>query len=277
MDFNKNIETVKTLTLTGWTSYVLIAVGLLVILFITAFAAKSWVGNMATKMTAKIPLVNKQIECQTIADVNRKAYINEQRRDIVGYAETHRDTAIQFYGFFYATFAVFSVFGLLAAIALAVITKSGINNASPHLITVFLVATAIVISYQGFFGVFQQKNNLENNAKLYVSYAKLVNQIDTYCATGKLTVKDPNSSFKDLFPKSEPKTTPANTAEKMKSNENAPPTDAPPKLAPFFVALEPDEFINYVNWQMEQYKAVSIAIDDTKIASIDKSQFLISP
>ena len=180
------------------------------------------------------------------------------------------------------SFAVFSVFGLLAAIALTVITKTGINTASPHLITVFLVSTAIVISYQGFFGVFQQKNNLENNAKLYVSYGKLVNQIDTYCTTGKLNVKDPNLAFAEALSKNAPKPTPTNTpgnrSEKSKQDETSvTKTETNGKISQFFVSLNPDEFINYIDWQMEQYKAVSIAIDDTKIASIDKSQFVISP
>jgi len=46
------------------------------------------------------------------------------------------------------------------------------------------------------------------------------------------------------------------------------------KVTQFSLALEPDEFINYVDWQMELYKAFAIAIDDSKISSIDAKKML---
>jgi hypothetical protein len=269
----------KTLVLAGWTSYVLIAIGLLGVLWLTAIAANSWVNSKAEKLTGAYKVAHKQLECKILTNPEKQNYINAQRQEIVSFANNHRDTAIEFYGYFYATFAIFSLFGLIAAIALAVITKSGIANASPHLITVFLVSMGIVILYQGFFGIFQQKTNIDNNAKLSVNYARLVNQIDTYCTTGKLNVIDPGTVFLEALPKSAPKPAPKNTATSPNANEkpDEPTTPKPEtvvKVSPFYIILEPDEFINYVDWKIEQFKEFSIILDDTKIAGIDNKKLM---
>ena len=213
----------KDLALTGWTSYVSISLGLLALLLATAFVAKNWVSRKAKDLTENIPLNEKQIECRIINDQAKQNFINDQRRDIIAYAKKHRRRATEFYGVFYATFAVFSVIGLLAAIVLALITKTEINNSIPHLVTIFLVSTAFVISYQGFFGIFQQKNDLEKNAKPYVSYGRLVNQIDTYRTTGKVNVKDPNLAFVEALPKNAVRVksvgTPGISNKKSENNE----------------------------------------------------------
>lgn len=204
-------QKIKPLILEGWTSYLLIAAGFGIALALTAFIAKYYIIGVGQRLTDDFAVVDKSLECKIVNEPEKRLFINDQRREIALYANGHRKTAIEFSAFFYANLVIFSVFGLIAAISLAIITKTGISEASPHLIAVLLISTGIVILYQGFFAIFQQKNNIENNAKLSINYAKLVNQIDTYCTTGKVNVRDPNQAFLDSMPKLPGKPALANT------------------------------------------------------------------
>lgn len=254
-------------------SYVSIVVGLGVVLFLIV-AGVGWQNKeTATKLTKEFELESKDLECKVVADTSTRDFINAQRREIVAYGNSHLRTAKTFYGYFWASYAVFSVFGLIAAISLAVMTKKGIEAADNRIIAVFLISTGIVILYQGFFGVFQHKNNIDNNVKLSINYSKLVNQIDAYCATGRVNVKDPILAFADALPKTTPKTAPTTTT----GNTDQGQTETPPsgKVSPFYVPLEPVEFIHYIEWHLEQYKVIAISIDDTKIASIDNGKMAL--
>ena len=172
---------------------------------------------------------------------------------------------------------MFTVFGLIAAITLAIITKTGINSASPHLIAVFLVCTSIVVLYQGSLGVFQHKSNIDNNAKLAVNYAVLADQIDTFCATGKINVKDPNEALSEALPKIAGKVSNANANSSAATKPESPQTATPTvgKIQPFYVEPSGDEFINFVAWQMQHLRSFSIALDDTKVSAIDTKRFLL--
>jgi hypothetical protein len=243
-----------------WTSYVLIVVGLLVLMILTIIVAKTFVHSEADHLIADFELKNTNTECKMVTDNDKKAFIDNQKKEIIKYGESHRKTAYMFYGYFYSTFLVFSLFSVLSVISLAIIAKKGYDNASEHLITVFMVSTGIVILYQGFFGVFQQKTNMDNNAKLYSSYSKLLTKIDTYCTTGKIPIIDPATVLK-------PQVLVSNT------NTTTNVTTTQQKPASFYITLDTDEFINYVGWQMEQYKAISITLDDQQIKEIDKNRF----
>ena len=263
---------------TGWTSYVLVAVGLFVVLMLTGYLSKCNVDSKSKELTSAFSLSDAPIDCKPLENDQQKAFITSQRAELVKFAGNHLDTARNFYGYFYATYTIFSLFGLFAAISLAIIARKGIDDAGSHLITVFLVSTGIVISYQAFFGVFQQKNNIENNTKLLVGYARLNTKIETYCATGKLAIIDPNVVFTQNLPKQSSSSNtnsspPANTTQ---SNGASGSGSAAEKPSTFYVSPTPDEFINYVGWQMEQLKAVSIAIDDTKISAIDGNKLVIT-
>ena len=270
----------KTYLTTGWTSYALVAAALFIVLFVTGYYSKWQIDSKSRELTSAFALTKEPLECKPMETAEQKAFIASQRAEIVRFAGNHLDTARNFYGYFYATYTIFSLFGLFAAISLAVIARKGIDEASSHLITVFLVSTGIVVSYQAFFGVFQQKSNIENNTKLLVSYARLNTRIETYCATGKLAITDPSAFFAQNLPKQPPPSSNTNSAPPVnaaRSNVNSTvPGSSPEKVLSFYITPTPDEFINYVGWQMEQLKAVSITIDDTKIASIDSNKLVIT-
>lgn len=268
----------------GWTSYVFVTIVLLFILFLTEQVSNRWVKSEAEEITKELEMVEdsneKQWTCAIVGTQEKQNFVKQQRAEIIKDGNAHRVAAIEFLGYFSSTYAVFSVFGVLAAVSLAIIVRKGIDEVDSRLITVFLVSTAIVVVYQGFFGVFQHKNNSDNNAKLFVSYARMLSRIDTYCTTGKLTLIDPSGVFNERIPKTTPTPPSANTTA---TNANATPkptgtpqTGSTTKPATFYISPEPDEFINYIGWQMEQLKTLSVMIDDTKIVAIDGNKFIIT-
>ncbi len=70
--------------------------------------------------------------------------------------------------------------------------------------------------------------------------------------------------------------TPDNVTPMPKPTEQ-PAATASTKPSTFYIPLEADEFINYVGWQMEQLKAISIAFDDSKIVAINNDKLLVLP
>jgi hypothetical protein len=260
----------KTVTMTvrdlvkqqTWTSYVLVTIGMLTIMILTIIAARYLKEYQTKDLKNDFVLANNGVGCKTVPDNEKKAFIDYQKNEIVKFGESHRKTAFMFYGYFYSTFLVFSLFGVLSVISLAIIAKKGYETANGHLMTVFMVSTGIVVLYQGFFGVFQQKTNMDNNAKLYSGYSKLLTKIDTYCTTGKIPMIDPATVLKPQV-----SVTNTNTATNVTTTQQ--------KTASFYITLDTDEFINYVGWQMEQLKAISITLDDQQIKEIDKNRFAL--
>lgn len=275
MGWNEIAEIMKGFPFKGWKSYATIIVLLLALLAIVGLVPPYFIEARARAQTDTHEIKDKSVVCTFAGDQARQEFINSQRAEISRFGNSHRDSAVKFFTYFYTTYIVFTVFGLIATISLALITKAGIAKASTHLITVFLVCTSIVVLYQGSFGVFQHKTNIDSNAKLSVSYGVLIDQIDTFCATGKLNVRDPNVALTDALPKAvgESKDPTPNV-----SNRPAPPQSETPtvgKIKPFYVEPSGDEFINFVAWQMEHLRSFSIALDDTKVSAVDTKRFLI--
>gem|GEM_PF-5347777 len=266
----------KEFALKGWTSYVSVAL-LLVLLLAILGTTTGYIIEMRADQLTKTHVLDedKTVACTFAGSDAKAAFINAQRAEISRFGNSHRWSAVKFFSYFYTTYIVFTVFGLIAAISLAVITKNGIAKASPHLITVFLVCTSIVVLYQGSFGVFQHRNNIDSNSKLAVKYAVLADQIDTYCVTGKINVSDPSEALADALPKAAAK--PANSTANIERNPAPSQAETPTvgKIRAFYVEPTGDEFINFVAWQMENLRNLTIAIDDSKVTEIDGKRFTL--
>ncbi len=272
MDLTNLKTDVKTFVLEGWTSYVMIAIGLLVLLAVVGLTATFTIQERALNMTRAHELTPRIHEsCGTIGVPAKLAFINRQREESRILGNQHRVTAIKYFSYFYTTWLTITIFGLIAAISLAIITKTGISNSSPHLITVFLIATAIVVLYQGSFDTLRQKSNIDLNATSSIKYALLVDQIDTYCITGKVSMKDPNDVLLAALPKAEGEQ-PAKAAAGGETEKASSPDS--PKISAFFVEPDGDQFINFVSWQMGRLRNFAITVDDSKIGSIDTKRFL---
>ncbi len=269
-------ESVKSNATAGWTSYILITVCILIIWAIVGVTAEFAIKYRAENLTKTHVLdEGRQAECSVAGSPDRVNRINAQLKEVSVLGNSHRGSAISFYTYFYTSYLVFTIFGIIAGISLALIAKKGIdNNASPHLITVFLVCTGIAVLYQGGFDVFQQKTNIDNNEKLAVDYANLADQLETYCVTGKINVADPNTAFAAALPK--PSAKPANTNSNSNGKGNGPREQEKPteiKIQPYYVEPTGDQFITYIAWQMEHLRSFSISVDATKVTAIDNKRF----
>jgi hypothetical protein len=257
--------------LEGWTSYVSIAAGMLILLALIGTVTVYSIRGRARRMTTAHVMQPREIKaCAKVDTVEKLEFVNGQRAEIVKLANQHHENAISYFGYFYATYLVMTIFGLIAAICLAVITKSGISQSSPHVLAVFLISTAIVVLYQGSFDTLKQKANIDLNANASVKYAVLADQIDTYCSTGKISMKDPNDVLLAALPKPEPTQSPGGSAANTSQQQPA----STVQILPFFVEPDGDQFINFVAWQMDHLRSFAITIDESKVGSIDSKRFM---
>ncbi|HUR99018.1 MAG TPA: hypothetical protein VMZ26_13205 [Pyrinomonadaceae bacterium] len=269
MDLTNFKANARWFLLEGWTSYVTIAAGLLVVLALVGMTTVSVIKSRAREMTEAHFIRGRQLTaCAKFTDQEKVNFINGQRSEITSLGNQHHANAISYFAYFYATYLILTIFGLVAAICLAVITKSGINASSPHLIATFLISTAIVVVYQGSFDVLKQKANIDLNSAASIKYAVLADQIDTFCTTGKISMKDPNEMLLAALPKVAP--SPEQNANTQQSAGDA---RAGGMILAFFVEPDDDQFINYVAWQMDHLRTFAITVDDSKVGSIDKSRF----
>ena len=270
MDLTNFKVSARSFVLRGWTSYVMIAAGLLLLLAIVGITTVVLIKGRARDMTKAHFIKEREVSaCANVKDQEKVGFINAQRGEITSLGNQHHDNAIVYFAYFYATYLVMTIFGLIAAICLAIITKSGINDSSPHLIAVFLISTAIVVLYQSSFDTLRQKENIDLNSTASIRYAVLADQIDTFCTTGKISMKDPNDVLLAALPRARP--SPEQAA--ASGQQDAANAEAAGRIMPFFVEPDDDQFINYVAWQMDHLRSFAITVDASKVGSIDKARF----
>jgi hypothetical protein len=197
-------------------------------------------------------------KCIGIENDEEKARLQGQLNDIRNRAKYHLDVTLFIFSNFYMSIMAFSIAGGIAAITLAVISKRGVDQASEYLITTFLVMMALAIFYQSFPGVFQQRQNIDNNRALYIKYVNLEDDIVTYCATGEMAIRAP------MFITAA--RTPANDTEDPRE-------DSKMEVEPFTAPISGKQFIHYINHQLKTYNDISVGMDESKAAAYAKEQF----
>jgi len=92
-----------------------------------------------------------------------------------------------------------TISGILSAISLLFISKAGWLNVSRYVITIFLVTTSSAAFFGGFPLLFKQKQNIDENKKLFLAYSALANQVLSYAATGEDLRKKEKAGMKDFI------------------------------------------------------------------------------
>ena len=92
-----------------------------------------------------------------------------------------------FYVNYFSSIVMFSITGAIAAICLALISKKGWDQVSEHVITTFLVMSAVTAYYGAMPSSFQQQQNIGDNKVLYLKFVALENEVLSYAATGGRT------------------------------------------------------------------------------------------
>lgn len=90
-----------------------------------------------------------------------------------------------FYTRFFAAIALASTTGIIAGICLFYISKVGWKDANNYIVNIFVVSSGITVLVGAFPVTFQQENNIQKNAQLYMSYINLESQLLTALASQK--------------------------------------------------------------------------------------------
>lgn len=100
-------------------------------------------------------------------------------------ASAYARITIFFYTRLFAAIALASASGIIATVSLFYISKVGWHEANNYVVNVFVISSSVTIFVGAFPLIFQQEDNVRNNARLYMSYLDLENQILTALATQK--------------------------------------------------------------------------------------------
>ena len=272
-----------------WWSFLIIAVAMILILLginkVTMDHAKTKGDDLTSELRLKeVPAKTDgaantnacSIECKAVPDATLQGYIGNQRSQLVRLGNGNLETAVQFGAYFYTNMVILAVFGLISLISLIVMTRYGLKDTNGHVVAIFLLSTGIGLVYQTFFGVFQQRKNVEVNLAQAISYGQLVKQVDTYCVTGKVAISDPAGSLTAIAQTAAPVRGPAAPPAASAGTAGPPPTgaQAPKSPPPFYVALEPADFILYIDAKMRENQKLSILFDDKEVKSFTDSQRL---
>ena len=98
--------------------------------------------------------------------------------------EFHGNVMVFFYSRYFLALTMTSVAAVLAGAVLITITRVGWQTAKPYAKAAFLTATGVAAYYGAFPGMYQQAQNIAENASLYVAYSNVENEVLSYLATG---------------------------------------------------------------------------------------------
>lgn len=116
----------------------------------------------------------------------------DQYERVHGLAKRHLAVVMYYYREYFVSLTMAALSVIVAAICLALISRTGWSNAatSPYLIALFIVMTASSILFGAIPNFFEFSKNIEANKKAFVVAATLENQIRSYVSTGKLVSGD---------------------------------------------------------------------------------------
>lgn len=205
----------------------------------------------------------------------QKDRLQNQLDDVRKRAKHHLDVAIFYYANSFMAIIAFSLAAGLGAISLAVISKRGIDHVSEYIVTMFLVATALALFYQSFPGVFQQKQNVDNNRALYIKYVNLEDDMISYVATGSVTFLQQKPDTAAPIAKNPIENKSTTNAIALNGLSNTTPATNEKTIGSDYmiVQLAPDDFIHYVDFQLKKYNDIAIGFDESKAASFAKDSF----
>ncbi|MBD1911358.1 MULTISPECIES: hypothetical protein [unclassified Leptolyngbya] len=138
--------------------------------------------SSTTNDKANLNLYLNSFKNSTPAERDR---IQVQLAQIERRARAYARISIFFYTRLFAAIALASATGIVTAVSLFYISKVGWDKANNYVINIFVISSSITIFVGAFPIIFQQENNVTNNARLYMSYLDLENQILTALATQK--------------------------------------------------------------------------------------------
>lgn len=118
-------------------------------------------------------------------DEFKKERLQEQFNRIRDREKTHLYIMIYYYERYYMAVSISTMAGIIAAVALLFISRSGWSNANTYVVTVFLVMSSVTAFFGAFPTLFEQKKNIDNNKAIYKIHAGMEQQVLSYVSSGK--------------------------------------------------------------------------------------------
>lgn len=124
-----------------------------------------------------------------VQDAMLKARFAAQIQEIQTQRQRHAEVMSYFYIQYFVSLSMASGSALAAILLAFFISRDGWERANNGLINAFFVTFSAATLYTQIPNLFQQKDNLERNRELYISYDVLGNEISSYLVTGS-TISD---------------------------------------------------------------------------------------
>lgn len=110
-------------------------------------------------------------------------------------ASHHLSVMMFFYRVYFSTIMVGALTTLIAGVFLLIVSKQGWNQANEYILNILIVMTAQSIFYLSIPAMFEHKNNITNNQKMYIEHVNIYENYRTYLATNSdENGKSPNLS-----------------------------------------------------------------------------------
>lgn len=118
------------------------------------------------------------------ADSSKLHRLRDQYGEVRNHARFHIKMAVSFHTRYYMVLIMAAMLACLASALLLYISKEGWGKTSSYVMTMFLVLAAAAAFFGVLPGIFNYKDNINKNTKLYLEYRVLEYKIASYVATG---------------------------------------------------------------------------------------------
>jgi len=113
-------------------------------------------------------------------DINIPHHLVEQANSASRLAEAYLEIIKDQYRFYYGTFFASIACGAVAAMLLIFVTRDGWHATNDYLLSGFVVFAIAAVTFASAIPIFQYKENIETNTKLYLSSLSLEVDISTF-------------------------------------------------------------------------------------------------
>lgn len=150
----------------------------------------------------------------------QQARMQAQLETVKGRAKHHRDVMAYFYAAYYVSIVTFSIAAALAGVTLLLVSQNGWQSANEYIVNIFFTSAAASAFLGSCPAIFEQQKNITDNKELLLRFLSLQNEVLSYGVTGE--------------------------------GLNYDWTSAAPENTKIGIAVEPNDFLHYVDLKLAQ-------------------------
>lgn len=167
--------------ITNWAKHIALAVTILILWQIGAFAFRQMARNNGQQILAPITK-NAPIQIMGMKKLSSFDNINLAKlmrlySRVYAQKEQHKRAFLQFYPYHFASSALLLILSSLSVVLLFLTSQVGLKNAHPYIQTGFFTLAALTSFYALSPLVFKQESNISTNLSKYIAYDNLGSEI----------------------------------------------------------------------------------------------------